>query len=153
VISLNGPWEEVLFGLYQVFEKDFKLGRPEFEDRLVLWDSRILPGDKYEEGFWHLISRDDRETGQRLPDFRRAERLPWCAPTLRNSRDPVVKVWDHGEASGRVRTYLWLEDLDYVVIVEKKEGRKRKLVFLVTAYYVDGDSARRSLTRKHNHRL
>lgn len=153
MISVEGDWRDIVIRLYQAFERDFKKGQPSFEGRPVWWNRRILSGETYEEGFWHLITRDDRTTGERLPDFRRAERLPWCTPTIRNDQDPGVKVWDYEEGSGKIRTYLWLESLDYVVILEKqRKGKKREAAFLVTAFHLDGESTRRSMRRKYERR-
>lgn len=152
MVSVNGVWEEVVVRLYQVFETDFKHGKPTFEKCPIWWDRRVLPGDSYEEGFWHLITKTDFATKERIPDFRRAERLPWCAPTIRNSADIAVKVWDYKEGSGRIRTYLWLENLDYVVILEKRKSKKGNVAFLVTAFYLDGASRRGAMRRKYERR-
>lgn len=150
MIVVEGVWEEALARLYACFEDDFKRGRPRLEHRRVLWDTRILPGDRYEEGFWHLITRDDRAAG-RIPDFRRAERLPWCAPAIWNCRDVAVKMWDYCER-GRLRCYVWIERVDYVVVLEKRVRCFGAVAYLVTAFHVDGDSSRRSLERKYQQR-
>lgn len=152
LIVLDGDWEQTLVRLYQVFERDFVRTKRRFESREIWWDRRKLDG-KYDEGFWHIISTRDRSTGDRTPDFRRAERIPWCGPTISNSGDDSVKVWDYLEGSGRIRTYLWLEDWDYVIVLEKQRRRIGKIVFLVTAYYVSGDSTRRNLRRKFRNRV
>ncbi|TET45210.1 hypothetical protein E3J62_08160 [candidate division TA06 bacterium] len=149
-ISVDGDWRNnVLPLLYSVFVKDFKQTRRMFENRPVWWDIRIVPGGVYEEGFWHLITRIGSKTTERLFDPRRAERLPWCGPTISNSSDVAVKVWDFKEASGRLRTYLWLEDWDYAIVLEKKQERLGEVAFLVTAFYVDGESRRKSLRGKY----
>jgi len=149
-LSLDGAWQDAVARLYDVFEKDFVLTVTAFEGREVWFNRRIEEGERYEEGFWHLVSKDDRITGERLPDFPRAKRLPWCAPLIRNSDDPSVKNWDYEEGSGRIRTYLWLEDADYVVILEKRSHKKKDVAFLVTAYFVGGDSQKRGLRRKYD---
>jgi hypothetical protein len=138
--------------LYAIFENDFIQTKREFEGREVWWDRRKLDG-KYDEGFWHIISSTDSHTKERYPDFRRAERLPWCGPTISNSIDPVVKKWDYREGSGRVRTYLWLENWDYVIVLEKRPIHIGEAAFLITAYYVSGDSTRHNLMRKYNNRM
>jgi hypothetical protein len=58
-------------------------------------------------------------------------------------------MWDYEEGRRRVRTYLWLREYDYAVILEKRKGH----YYLITAYYVDGDSNRRSLRRKYEQRI
>ena len=152
IVKVDGLWEEVLSRLYCIFTMDFIEVQRTFEGREVDCDERKLD-EKYEEGFWHLISRTDPSSGERFPDFRRAERLPWCGPTITNSTDKAVKVWDYREGSGRMRTYLWLEDWDYVVVLEKRRQRRGEIAFLITAYHVSGASTRRNLQRKYGERL
>ena len=152
IVSVNGVWTEVLARLYGVFEADFKRIRLLFDGRPVWWDRRILPGEAYEEGFWHLITKADLNTSARLLDPRRAERLPWCGPVIANSADGAVTVWDFEEANGHVRTYLWLQEWDYVVVMEKRQQRVSEVAFLITAFHVDGESSRRNLGRKYQSR-
>lgn len=35
----------------------------------------LSDGYDKEEGFWHVVSRKDRESEERLPDYRRAEQF------------------------------------------------------------------------------
>jgi hypothetical protein len=152
MIRVNGDWKQVLAGLYTIFEKDFKQTKCKFGSAEVWWDRRILENECYEEGFWHLITRINKKTKERLFDPRRAERLPWCAPVIANANDKRVKVWDFREGKGDIRSYLWLEELDYVVILTKRKLRFGDAIFLITAYYVDGDYQRRVLQRKYSNR-
>ncbi len=135
-----------------IFERAFKETKRFFERRPVWWDKRILKGEKYEEGFWHLVSIDTGKSG-RVPEFRRAERLPWCGPTISHSEDEWVKVWDYLEGTGRLRTYLWLENLDSIIVLEKRRQKKGEIAFLVTAFYVDGDANKRNLNKKYDGRV
>lgn len=148
MLTLSGTWEEIVSSLYAIFEEDFKQAKPKFQHYAVWWDQRVLAGQVYEEGFWHLISRDDKSTGERVPDFRRAERLPWCAPTITHSDDNAIKVWDYRESSGQLRTYVWLEDRDYCIILEKLKRLALPAAMLITAFHVDGPSRRKSLRNK-----
>jgi hypothetical protein len=150
-VNVNGQWDKILAMLYHIFETDFLINQPDFEGREVWIDDRKLDG-VYEEGFWHLITKGNTEIGDRLFDIPRAERLPWCAPTIDNSTDSGVRVWDYREGSGRLRTYLWLVNWDYVVILEKRHKRKGEIAHLITAYHVGGASTRKSLQRKYEER-
>ena len=160
MICMDGVWKDVLAILYEVFDRDFKQGKLSFAGRPVWWDRTVRPGDQYEEGFWHLITREDTVTEDRLPDFRRAKRLPWCVPTIRHHTDAAVLVWDYKEAGGKINTeeggkintYVWLEQMDYVIILRKRQQRIGEVAFLITAYHVDGPSRRRTLRRKHERR-
>jgi hypothetical protein len=146
---VNGDWGEVVAKLYGIFQRAFVSAPCQFMGYRVTWDRRVVEG-RYEEGFWHLITREDYSRDERLPDFRRAERLPWCSPTISNCEDIAVRVWDYQEGNRRnsVRTYLWLYELDYVVVLEKQITGTDPKAILVTAFHVDGRSARRSLETK-----
>lgn len=152
LISTDGEWNNVLERLYTIFKSDFKNGKPHLNGSRVWWDKRILEDDCYEEGFWHLISKNDRVTQERLFDPRRAERMPWCRPCIDNLRETLIKFWDYKVSGSRVKTYLWIEDFDYVIIFQKRRQRVGTVYFLLTAYYVEGDSTRRKLKRKYNNR-
>src|SRR5438270_7215400 len=104
IVRVSGSWDKTLPALYAVFEKDLKFARPVVNGVPVWWDRRVLPDGRYEEGFWHMISRDDPQGAGRVPDFRRAERLPWCGPVLANCGDPAVRNWDYREGK-KLRRY------------------------------------------------
>jgi len=145
-----GSWPETEARLYAIFVRDFKVGRPRFRGLPVWWDQRILPGERYEEGFWHLVTETDRPSGDRIPDFRRAERLPWCRAAIDHASEPEVTAFDYLEGSGDLRTYLWMQPFDYVTILKRKKQRdgSDKAYFLVTAFHVGGTSTRRGLGGK-----
>jgi len=71
---------------------------------------------------------------------------------IANASDKEVKVWDFREGRGKIRVYLWLEEWDYVVVLAKRKISFGNAIFLVTAYYVDGDYQRRVLQRKYSNR-
>jgi len=153
VHSCDGSWPEVVAALYSIFDRDFRSGRPRVRGAPIWWNRTVKGGDQFEEGFWHLISRTDPKTGERLPEFRRAERLPWCRPVIDHEHEPEILVWDYVEGNGRTRTYVWLSDHDYVTIMERRPAQRRDVMFLVTAYYVDGKGRRRQLQSKYEARV
>ncbi len=150
-VNVNGEPDKVFVMLYGIFDADIRRGGRQFLTMPVWWDRRVID-PPYEEGFWHLITRKDHAVGERLLDFRRAERLPWCGPVISNCGDHCVRVWDYQEGDGRVRIYLWLEQYDYVIILERKAKRLGMVAFLVTAFHVDGPQRREGLERKYRNR-
>lgn len=146
MVTVDEDWERTLEALYSVFANDFIASRPSFSHMRVLHDGRV--GDRgLPNGFWHLITKSDGS--ERLVDFRRAERLPWARPVIENSGEPVIRTWDYLEGNRAIRTYIWLEQYDYLVILQKKGS----VAFLVTAYYIEGNSTRRRLRSKYEQRL
>jgi len=154
IVSVEGTWEDVLSRLYVIFERDIKNGKPRLNGCLVWHDRRREDGDKYEEGFWHLIQRENRVMAERQFDPRRAERLPWCKPTIENTGDSAVLMWDFEESGGQVNTYIWLVHYDYVIILVRFATKKFGNVYkIITAYHIDGDSTRRKFQRKYDSRV
>jgi len=151
LLNLDGNWEENLKVLYSIFETDFIQHQPEI-DGIPVWHDRTIKEKPYPEGFWHVITKKEKITGDRVPDFRRAERLPWCGPSLDNSDDPIIMKWDI-EEDGGIKTYVWLENFDYVIILTNKLFRVGKVKFLTTAFYVTGDSIRNKLMKKYENRI
>lgn len=151
ILQLSGTWIEILTVLYSVFERDFKKSRVCYQEIPVYYNQTVLPdGHGKEEGFWHVISRKDAFSGERLIDYRRAERLPWARPMMESPHRPEIVVFNYSEgpADKGIRTYIWLEDYDYVVILQ----RKKNAFFWVTAYYVDSEWQRKSLKKRYQER-
>lgn len=151
-LDLDGSWDEALAKLYQVFHRDFEAGRPCFSGRPIWWDQRTIDGDRYPEGFWHLISKMSRAEDARIPDYPRARKLPWCSPTLSHPTADPVLTWEYKEGTGALRTYVWLSELDYVIILERQSKRRGDIYRLITAYHIEGDSGRRKLRRRYERR-
>ena len=153
LLDTNGSWDEILERLYSVFTSDFVTNRPRCDGLPVLPDGKKLDGDSHEEGFWHLITKTDPQTRDRLLDAPRAKRLGWCRATIENCHPPDVLVFDYEEGSGRLRRYLWLHECDYLVVLEKrKSGGKATAYMLITAFYLDGPSSRRRIRKKYDAR-
>lgn len=147
---VDGSREEVIANLYRMFTADFRQTGCSLREVPVRWDDRVLPGEMYPEGFWHLISREDDRTGVRRFDPPRAARLPWCKAVIENAEDSAVMSW-RDRTRNRIRTYLWLREHDYAIVLE--ERRAKEFAFLVTTYYVRGESTRRRLRRSYARRL
>ncbi|MGA3023809.1 MAG: hypothetical protein ABSF98_03460 [Bryobacteraceae bacterium] len=148
--ATDGEWSAVAADLYNAFVRDIVTDPPRIEGCPVWWRRRMVDG--HEETFWHLVTRDDAEVGERLFDPRRAERLRWCGAILRHCDDPAVTRWRYREQRGQIRLYLWLHDHDYVVVLEEREVRGGKVYFLISAHHLDGESRRRNLRRKYEKR-
>ena len=149
ILELTGSWEEILTVLYDIFERDFKQRPVQHKGIRVYHDGRILPdGLGKEEGFWHVVSKKDRRSGERLIDYRRAERLPWARPMIESNERPEITVFDYveGPKDKGARTYILLQDYDYVVILQ----RRKKAYYWITAHHVDSDWKRKDLRRRQS---
>jgi len=163
IVPYSSDWERFIRALYAIFEADFKHSKPLHSGRAVWHDARKEAGDDYgfEEGFWHLTTKDEwiydakthTKQKERVPDFRRSERLPWCHPLIDHSGDPSVLLWEYAEEKGEIRTYIWLREHDYVAILRPWETRNCGTVWmLVTAFYLDYSNARANMQLKYDAR-
>lgn len=161
IMCTDGNWNRVIAALYAIFERDIKNSAIRLKGRPVWHDRRVLPGEEYEEGFWHLTSRDEwvfdkkqrRKVKDRVWDSRRSERLPWCRPTIEHAGEPVVMMWDYEEADGQIRTYVWLKEWDYVIVLERQQKRLGVIFMLITAFYVDCAAKRSDLESRYVKRI
>ena len=163
-LPFDGDWKVFVRALYIVFERDFKTNLPILRTLPIWHDRRVLPdGDGKEEGFWHLVTRDQwvynrttrRNEKQRLPELNRAGRLPWARPIIDHETTPDVLAWEFDEVTKRgmvVRTYIWLKDHDYVVILERQQKRQGVVYMLVTSFHLDFEAKRRDLMSRYERR-
>jgi hypothetical protein len=147
-LAVVNPWTEQTYNqLYAIFERDIKKSRLLYDGRNVGIFTEMEDGR--EVVFWHLTSKEDRYTGERLPDLRRSERLPWIRPVILNCLAPGVRTWDFQEQTA-IKTYVWLEDEDYVVIMKRLRNGERRLI---TAFCIEYDHSRRTIEKKYNERI
>lgn len=143
------PWTAGTYeDLYQVFCRELKDSHPSYRGAEV-WFFLDMDDGK-EQLFWHLTSRDDKETNERLPDLRRSERLPWVRPMIDQPNQPEVLDWDSEEADGTIKTYVWLRDYDFVVIMKKYPDENRRLI---TSFWIEYGNTRRKMQKKYDNRI
>lgn len=92
LLEINGNPFQVFDDLYAVFQRDLINAHPQFRGCPVWHNRRILQDEDKEEGFWHLVTRQNYGAGERQLDSRRAERLAWCAAILNHENDPQLKA-------------------------------------------------------------
>lgn len=164
------PWDvDTYNNLYEVFCSQIRDVVLSYRGSVV-WFYKDFIVDGKEDLFWHLTSRKPRfkdisvprrkrkfakqgvlrEQTERLPDLRRSERLCWVNPLISHWYDPEVLNWDYCEDDGSTNTYLWLKELNFVVIMEKRRNRSR---LLITSYYVDSDWTIKDFERKYRERV
>ncbi len=148
MLNVN-PWTETTYdALYQLFCDTLKNSRPVYRGAEV-WFFLDMEDGK-EKIFWHLTSRDDKETGERLPDLRRSERLPWVRPMIDQPDQSDVLDWDFEEGDGTIKTYIWLKEYDFVVIMKKYPDENRRLI---TSFWIEYNNTRRKMQKKYDNRL
>ncbi|QJB42956.1 hypothetical protein [Dolichospermum flos-aquae] len=138
----GGNSEAYLEAVYTIFKGDFIDSKPSFKGIRFGLKRYPLLQDK-EATFWHITSEGSQET-ERIPDFRRCERIRWLRPIIENSEDPAIKVWEN-DRKGNKRICLWLDSEDYLVILDKRD----RYVLLWTAYLVTQPHRQRKLQKEY----
>jgi len=140
--EFGGSWDHYLRSLYAVFRRDFISSPPRFGNLPVgLKRHPIIEGR--EATFWHLISEGSQEA-QRLPDFRRCERIAWPRAIIAQSDRQEVCVWEN-RRHGERRFCLWVEAAEYLVIL----AARKQHVLLWTAYPVVESHRKRKLRQEY----
>jgi hypothetical protein len=166
-IATVNPWTNITYEmLYEVFCRDLRDNNLKY----IGCDVWIFP--EMEDGkeiiFWHLTTRENKSKtvpfrkrrfypegqsateAERLPDLRRCERLPWVKPLIEHPSAPEVSAWDYEEGDRTIKTYVWIKESDFVVIMKKYPDGKRRLI---TSFYVDNTYTREDFRRKYANRI
>lgn len=134
-------WQDYENYLYNIFRSDFIEDHPQFEGKDVKIRFRPIENNK-EEAFYHVTCQDYQKDGNRVPDFRRCERIRWIKAFIENYQcDPSsctdcdgIKIWEKPYKSNK-RVHLLFEEERYIVVLE----RRQKYCLLITAFYIEQD--------------
>jgi len=138
--DFNGDPEAYIAHLFSVFTRDFITNTPIFQGKKVLHDKKDDNGKP--QAFSHITTEENCQTKQRELCLRRCERIAWIKAVIENSNDQKVLVWKKEQNTskrGAVRIFLFLENEDFLVILEETKWVR----YLVTAIYVDNPNQKR----------
>ena len=147
----DSDWGAYQEALYSIFKADFIDDYPVFEGKRVAIRREPIEYSK-EEAFFHVTCQDYAKDRNRVPDFRRCERIRWvrafienynCDPSLCEDCDGV-KVWEN-MYMGKHRVHMLLEEERYLVVIE----RRNSYCLLVTAFYIEHDHTMRRKLKEY----
>jgi len=135
------PWIDYEDFLYSIFRTDFIDSHPEFEGKDVRIRFHPIEYNK-EEAFYHVTCQDYLKDGERVPDFRRCERIRWVRAFIENYNCDSskctgcdgIKVWEKPYKNNQ-RIHLLFEEERYIVVLERRDN----YVLLITAFYIEQD--------------
>ena len=140
----DNDWNKYQDAVYTIFKNDFIDNHPIFNGQTVKIRWEPIEFNK-PEAFFHVTCQDYNKEGERVPDFRRCERIRWvkafiqnyqCDSSLCNNCDGI-KVWRESYQN-KIRVHILLEEERYIVVVEP-----RKLYcLLITAFYFEHEIGR-----------
>lgn len=93
-------------------------------------------------GFWHLISEGESEE-ERIPDFRRCERIRWVAWLIRNAKTEKDLSWWENKRGSNTHIVIWHEKESFAVVLAQRTG-----YFLLKTAYLVKQQRRRDFERE-----
>lgn len=144
--------------LYSFFHRDFVANATRLNGQIHIDPRSNLLDEGKEATFWHLTTREQKRQvkqgnryvtiKERLPDFRRSERIEWVRQIIINHADTSIRCFYHQESNERrdIRLYLWAYADDFVVILQKLG---RSSAFLVTSFYIDNQGKRDDYAKRY----
>ncbi len=151
--TLGELWKDYVCRLYRVFRSDFVLSPPYYLKQKVKI-KRMPRQGIYPYTFVHLITKDLKDKGGRLPDPRRAERIKWPKAIIDNYSSCITCnyrscskpwVWET-KRNSHIRIKFYLSDQKYLVVLEKRKD----YYLLITAYCVTYTSRWAQLEQEYN---
>ncbi|MGR3219888.1 MAG: hypothetical protein ACUZ8H_08750 [Candidatus Anammoxibacter sp.] len=108
---------------------DFVDSKPVYEGKKLALKKHPVVNGK-EATFWHIIQEGKIED-ERIPDFRRCERIRWPKPIIEKGYLKKLKIWKNRRKNEN-RICIWNEDKEYLVVLAERKG----YILLWTAYLV-----------------
>lgn len=131
--------------LYKIFTDDYLISRPIFKGKKVFIRKEPRDGNK-EHTFIHLTHEDffhkSGDPNDRVPDFRRSERLSWTRKIIENYKCSVdnecekILYWEE-LFRGYKRINLLYKDERFLVVLEERDY----CYLLITSFYLEKDYA------------
>lgn len=141
LILFDGNWPGYVEKLYAVYVESIVNGNLKFNGLKISCQFRPATQDKH-FGFWHVISEGETEE-DRLPDFRRCERITWIACLIANAEtDPAITWWEN-KRKNNTHIVIWHEAENFVVILAE-----RKDYYLLKSAYCAESHRRKTFIRE-----
>jgi len=136
--------------VYSIFIEDF-VNNKLYYDGIGLGLKRHPLKEGKEATFWHLITKGEKED-EREMDEERCIRIRWPRPIITNNNDPKVKVWENVRRRNEKRIILWIEDVEYLVVLAKRRNLKNGKEYILpwTAYPVTESHYKRKLQKEYD---
>lgn len=143
LVQNNGNWESYKNELYGIFHTDFVTSCPHFRGaKVVLGHQKIEDGKEWV--FWHII-QEGKDEQNRLPNFRRCERIRWIRYIIENADTGNVNIWEN-KRDRDTRICLCYGNWEYLVILTKRPT----YLILVTAYPIEHEATKKKLQKEYN---
>lgn len=151
--DMEGGWAEYQEKLYSVFCRDLKGTGFTFRGKTVKIRYQPIEFGK-EEAFFHITCQDYKKDGDRVPDFRRCERIAWVRQFVEAADADAsvefegstyeLKIWTE-RVKNDLRYHILCEELKFMVVVAERD----RYCLLITAFYFEHDHSLRKKLEKY----
>ncbi len=132
LLPFSGEWPAYEEIIYEAFLESFV--RPNVEFRGWKVSAQFRPETRGKGfSFWHTISEapdpNNRNEDERIPNFRRCERIRWIRWVIENAGTEGFLWWEN--IRGRdTHVVIWAREHDFAVVL----GKRQDFFVLKTAY-------------------
>lgn len=150
----EGGWKEYQDKLYSVFCRDLKYTGCSFKGKTVQIRYQPIEFGK-EEAFFHITCQDYKKDGDRVPDFRRCERIAWVRQFVEAADTGALvefegstyelKIWTE-HVKNDLRYHILCEELRFMVVIAERD----RYCLLITAFYFEYAHSLRKKLEKYN---
>lgn len=140
--QFGGDFNRYLEAVYELFKRDFIDRKPVYRGMRLGLKKYPLSQDK-EATFWHMTSEGNDEDN-RIPDFRRMERIQWPAPMINSSTHPYLKVWENTRGT-KINVLIFHDAENYLVVLRKANG----YIIPWTAYLIEYQARKDKLMKEY----
>lgn len=151
--DIEGGWAEYQDKLYSVFCRDLKDTGFSFKEKTVKIRYQPIEYGK-EEAFFHITCQDFKKDSDRVPDFRRCERIAWVRQFVEAAdADALVefegfayelKIWTE-YVKNDLRYHILCEELKFMVVVAERD----RYCLLITAFYFEYEHSLKKKLEKY----
>lgn len=139
----GGDWTAYRDALFEIYETQLSRANLDFRGTRIACERHPETEGK-DFRFWHLVS-DGEVEDDRIPNFRRCERLQWIAWIIQNADTCAeIDIWEN-KRQGQRNVLLWYAE-DYLVILRKRNGYH----LLKSGYCIEHEHARRKKRKERD---
>lgn len=146
IVPFGGNWLHYVEEIYKVYVESIASAGLTFNGLKVSCQFRPESQGKH-FGFWHVISEGETEE-DRIPDFRRCERVTWISYLIANVESDEKISWWENKRGADTHVVIWHEAENFVVILAKRKD----YYLLKTAYCPESHRAKTFIKERENYR-
>ena len=145
IVPFGGNWLHYVEEIYKVYVESIASAGLTFNGLNVSCQFRPESQGKH-FGFWHVISEGETEE-DRIPDFRRCERVTWISYLIANVESDENISWWENKRGADTHVVIWHEAENFVVILAKRKD----YYLLKTAYCPESHRAKKFIKERDNY--